>query len=232
MRSRPQDGPARVVPTGPMVTRRPRRKGRWSRSGPDRPALLALRRVRATVAVSPDRGASVSVSPATERRSSRFHLDGRGGRRVPRGRARRRHHQRRLQPTTRVDASSTGGLSPTVELTLSEFAIKPASVTAAPGRSGAAGREQGVRGPQRLGEELGKKTVDLQPGTTAELDLGEVAAGHYTILCEIPGHADSGMTGMLMVGSTSMADGGRTPQARRTATPSRTRWTTPRWRRT
>ena len=59
-------------------------------------------------------------------------------------------------------------------------------------------------------EELGKKTVDLQPGTTAELDLGEVAAGHYTILCEIPGHADSGMTGMLMVGSTSMADGADT----------------------
>ena len=110
-------------------------------------------------------------------------------------------------PTTRVDASSAGGLSPTIELTLSEFAIKPASVTAAPGRVVLRVQNKGSVAHNVSVEELGKKTVDLQPGTTAELDLGEVAAGHYTILCEIPGHADSGMTGMLMVGSTSMADG-------------------------
>ncbi len=71
-------------------------------------------------------------------------------------------------------------------------------------------------------KELGKKTVDLQPGATAELNLGDVAAGHYTILCEIPGHADSGMTGMLMVGSASRLDGAGMDMARRTATPSRT----------
>ena len=101
-----------------------------------------------------------------------------------------------------------GGLSPTIELTLSEFAIKPASVTAAPGRVVLRVQNKGSVAHNVSVEELGKKTVDLQPGTTAELDLGEVGAGHYTILCEIPGHADSGMTGMLMVGSTSMAQGG------------------------
>jgi FtsP/CotA-like multicopper oxidase with cupredoxin domain len=111
-------------------------------------------------------------------------------------------------PTTQVDASSAGGLSPTIELTLSEFAIKPASVTAAPGRVLLRVQNKGSVAHNVSVKELGKKTVDLQPGTTAELDLGEVAAGHYTILCEIPGHADSGMTGMLMVGSTTMADGG------------------------
>ena len=184
-----------------------------------------------TVAASPDRGASVSVSPATERRSAGS---------ISMAVAVAAFLVAVLAvvitsddpPTTRVDASSAGGLSPTIELTLSEFAIKPASVSAAPGRVVLRVQNKGSVAHNVSVKELGKKTVDLQPGTTAELDLGEVAAGHYTILCEIPGHADSGMTGMLMVGSTSMADGARTPQARRTATPSRTRWTTPRWRRT
>ena len=89
-------------------------------------------------------------------------------------------------PTSRVDASSAGGLSPTIELTLSEFAIKPASVTAAPGRVVLRVQNKGSVAHNVSVKELGKKTVDLQPGTTAELDLGEVAAGHYTILCEIP----------------------------------------------
>jgi FtsP/CotA-like multicopper oxidase with cupredoxin domain len=107
-------------------------------------------------------------------------------------------------PKQQVDAAGTGGLTtPTINVTLTEFKITPASVTADPGpllihvvNNGTMTHNFGVK-------ELGKKTVDLQPGTSAELNLGNVAAGHYTILCEIPGHADSGMTGMLMVGSSS-----------------------------
>ena len=106
--------------------------------------------------------------------------------------------------TTRVDASTAGGLSPTVELTLTEFAITPASVTANAGRLVLRVLNKGTVAHNVEVEELGEKTIDLQPGATAELDLGEVAAGHYTISCNVPGHADSGMTGMLMVGSAEM----------------------------
>jgi FtsP/CotA-like multicopper oxidase with cupredoxin domain len=110
-------------------------------------------------------------------------------------------------PAQRVDASASGGLSPTIELTLTEFEIAPASVTADPGRLVLHVVNKGTMAHNVSVKELGKKSIDLQPGASAELDLGDVAAGHYTILCEVSGHADSGMTGMLMVGSSSGTDG-------------------------
>ena len=103
-------------------------------------------------------------------------------------------------PTTRVDASSAGGLSPTVELTLSEFAIKPASVSAAPGRLVLRVRTRGPWPTTSRSKALGKKTVDLQPGASETLDLGELAPGEYTLVCSVPGHKDSGMTATLVVG--------------------------------
>jgi FtsP/CotA-like multicopper oxidase with cupredoxin domain len=45
----------------------------------------------------------------------------------------------------------------------------------------------------------GIKSPDLQPDETAELDLGELAAGDYEMFCEIPGHKEAGMSGTLMV---------------------------------
>lgn len=57
--------------------------------------------------------------------------------------------------------------------------------------------------------ELGVKTRDLQPGESETLELGNVADGQYDMLCEIAGHASSGMTAVLMVGSGGdMAAGG------------------------
>jgi FtsP/CotA-like multicopper oxidase with cupredoxin domain len=43
------------------------------------------------------------------------------------------------------------------------------------------------------------KTADLQPGQSQLLDLGEVEAGTYSMLCEITGHAAAGMVGEFMV---------------------------------
>ena len=48
---------------------------------------------------------------------------------------------------------------------------------------------------------LSAKSPDLQPGESYDLDLGSVEAGQYDVLCEIPGHAASGMTAVMMVGS-------------------------------
>ena len=50
---------------------------------------------------------------------------------------------------------------------------------------------------------LGQTTPDLQPGESATLDLGDVAPGNYDAQCNIAGHAQAGMTAMLMVGESS-----------------------------
>ncbi len=56
---------------------------------------------------------------------------------------------------------------------------------------------------------LGIKTADLQPGESEKLELGNVADGQYDMLCDIAGHAASGMTAVLMVGTGGdMAGGG------------------------
>ncbi len=55
---------------------------------------------------------------------------------------------------------------------------------------------------------LGVKTADLQPGESEKLELGNLADGQYDMLCEIAGHAASGMTAMLMVGNGGDMAGG------------------------
>ena len=46
---------------------------------------------------------------------------------------------------------------------------------------------------------LSKDSGDIQPGQTATMDLGVLAAGTYDMVCTIAGHAAAGMTGTLVV---------------------------------
>jgi uncharacterized cupredoxin-like copper-binding protein len=50
-----------------------------------------------------------------------------------------------------------------------------------------------------------KKTTDLSGGGSAELSLGKLEAGTYTVYCGIAGHRDSGMQATLVVGEASDA---------------------------
>ena len=52
------------------------------------------------------------------------------------------------------------------------------------------------------------KSEDLNGGETGELDLSGLAPGTYEVICEIPGHADSGMTTTLTVGAAGEAAAG------------------------
>ena len=56
----------------------------------------------------------------------------------------------------------------------------------------------GIRGTDLL-------SADIAAGETAELDLSELGAGTYEVFCEIPGHADSGMTTSLSIGGGAPA---------------------------
>ena len=52
----------------------------------------------------------------------------------------------------------------------------------------------------------GASTPDLNAGESATLDLGDMAAGQYQLICHIPGHESAGMTATLTVGDAEAAD--------------------------
>jgi len=118
-------------------------------------------------------------------------------------------------PRAKVDATAARpGLPETAEVTLAEFTITPANVTADAGPLFLKVTNKGTMTHNLSVPELSKKTIDLNPGASASLDLGDVKAGSYKILCEIAGHADSGMTGTLVVGgSTASASSSDTTMA-------------------
>src|SRR5205814_7226621 len=88
-----------------------------------------------------------------------------------------------------------------VEVSLSEFAITPTMPTAPVGKVVLHVTNTGSMVHNLSVPSLGLKTPDLQPGEDVTLNLGSVPAGEVDFLCEISGHAASGMTAMLMVGS-------------------------------
>jgi FtsP/CotA-like multicopper oxidase with cupredoxin domain len=95
-----------------------------------------------------------------------------------------------------ADAVTATG-STTVDVTLSEFAIK-GDLQAPAGRVVLAVTNAGSA-EHNLNLEGGPGTTNLASGATEEVDLGELAAGSYTLLCTIPGHAEAGMKATLTV---------------------------------
>jgi FtsP/CotA-like multicopper oxidase with cupredoxin domain len=49
-------------------------------------------------------------------------------------------------------------------------------------------------------------TPDIEPGGSATLDLSSLEPGTYTLFCNIPGHAESGMTTTLVIGAPGSAE--------------------------
>ena len=82
-------------------------------------------------------------------------------------------------------------------MTLAEFSITPTMIslpleggTLRITNTGAAVHDFSV-------PEIGLKSGDIAAGATVELKVGRIAAGMYTVYCEIAGHAASGMTGIV-----------------------------------
>jgi FtsP/CotA-like multicopper oxidase with cupredoxin domain len=86
-----------------------------------------------------------------------------------------------------------------VKVSLTEFAIEPSMISApvdgtlSVTNAGSVDHNVAVKG-----EEMRTKT--LKAGETASLSLAGLKKGDYTVICEVPGHEDSGMTAMLMIG--------------------------------
>lgn len=97
--------------------------------------------------------------------------------------------------------SSGESAAAVVDVTLAEFTITPTMVQVPAGAAVLKVTNAGTMVHNLSIPSLGLKTPDMQPGEVYEWDLGTVAEGQYDMLCEIPGHAASGMTAMMMVGS-------------------------------
>ncbi|HUO46027.1 MAG TPA: multicopper oxidase domain-containing protein [Acidimicrobiia bacterium] len=108
----------------------------------------------------------------------------------------------------RAPAATTVVSGPTIiEVGLSEFAITG-------GLSAPAGEVQ-LRVTNNGGQvhnlaiEGGPVSPDLAPGESTVLNLGELEAGTYRLICEVPGHLEAGMEATLAVGGgTEGGDGG------------------------
>jgi len=104
-------------------------------------------------------------------------------------------------------AGSSSSAATVVEVSLSEFAITPQMITL-PAEGGTLKiTNKGSAVHNFSVPELSVKTGDIQPGATAEAKIGQVAAGMYSALCEIAGHAASGMTASVMIGGAAGGSG-------------------------
>ena len=100
---------------------------------------------------------------------------------------------------TADDAASGGGV---VDVSLTDFAIDPAAITADPGsytfrvsNDGAALHALEIEGPS--GE---VETSELAAGESAELNV-DLEDGEYEMYCPIGDHRDRGMEGTITVGA-------------------------------
>ena len=126
--------------------------------------------------------------------------------------------------------SSGGGAAvPSVNVTLTEFAITPADITVPPGKvnfvitnSGTLEHNFEIKGVAQ--------TNNLKPGESQTLSVS-LDAGHYDTLCTVAGHEGSGMKGMVMAVEGAHRRRRRGWPAAQPRRCPRTRWTTPcrRW---
>lgn len=111
-----------------------------------------------------------------------------------------------------IDESSAGtggggGAGDQAMVSLTEFAVTPATV-------GVGGSlhvmDEGTAAHNLTIEGTDLKTADLPVGGDAVLQLGDLAAGKYTMYCAIPGHREAGMQAELTVteGGAPAAGGG------------------------
>lgn len=86
-----------------------------------------------------------------------------------------------------------------VAVSLEEFAINPGPVSATAGATISVTNDGTTTHDLTVeGQDLATPTLDA--GGTAELDVGTLAPGTYTLFCSIPGHRESGMETDLTVG--------------------------------
>jgi len=129
-------------------------------------------------------------------------------------------------PASSNAAASSGGSSSggnAITLSESEFKITPATptvsgtgtITITVKNTGAITHALAVQTPSGV-----VKTGSIAPGATATLKVDGAKAGRYTFFCPIDHHRQSGMQGVLVVGSAGGAGSGSAAPATTTSSSS------------
>ena len=109
----------------------------------------------------------------------------------------------RSEPASGASGGSGSAAAASVDVTVSEFRFSPLMITL-PVEGGTINISNTGSAVHTFSvPELGLKSGDINPGATAQVKVGPVAAGMYNVLCEIAGHAANGMTASLMIGAAS-----------------------------
>lgn len=93
-----------------------------------------------------------------------------------------------------------------IDVVLKEWAIEPSMIKVPEGGATLRVVNEGSMVHNLSIPSLGVKTPDLQAGESAEIEVTGAVGGHDA-LCEIAGHAASGMTAMVQIGEGDMAAG-------------------------
>lgn len=94
--------------------------------------------------------------------------------------------------------------SSTVEVTLTEFTIAFSPTVVPPGNVVFSVHNAGTAQHNLAAVDLNKRTAFLESGSHVMLELGKVTSD-VNVICEIPGHKDSGMKATLKVSADSSA---------------------------
>ena len=94
------------------------------------------------------------------------------------------------------DGQTAAGTADPTAVTLSEFTISPAAVTATTG-AGIHVTNGGQVQHNLAVDATTLATPMIDPGKSEHLDLSSLAPGDYTLFCQVPGHKDAGMKATL-----------------------------------
>lgn len=86
----------------------------------------------------------------------------------------------------------------TVVVTTREFGFTLSATEVPAGRVRFVVRNEGTVEHDFVIVELDKRTPQIRPGQTEEL-VADLQPGTYTLVCEVPGHKEAGMTAKLVV---------------------------------
>lgn len=98
-----------------------------------------------------------------------------------------------------------------VQVTLSDFAIAPATIAVPAGRAVTFRAENSGETPHSFGVVLGSETLEspmIDPGGAGELTVPSFETGTYDALCTVPGHDGLGMVATVVASDDPTADGG------------------------
>jgi manganese oxidase len=99
------------------------------------------------------------------------------------------------------DAQDVADQATATQVSLTEFAITPSSITASKDGTLVI-KNDGTVVHNFAIKDTDKKISDLAAGEKTTMDLSGLKEGSYVVYCQIPGHEGSGMKGTLTIGGT------------------------------